>query len=137
MDGWCPAPPPAVKWVFLGVWFGGSALIWWTCVRVKRVRVDAAYLYVSNFRTEVRIPLAALVRISENPWLNPNLVTLEFRMPTAFGQRIDFMPKARWFVSPWTSHPAVAELWQLSAPAGLLVDDAAPVSVAVEELLGL
>ena len=68
MDGWCPAPLAAVKWVFLGAWLGGSAVIWWTCVRLKRVRIDEAYLYVSNFRTEVSIPLAALARISESRW---------------------------------------------------------------------
>jgi len=49
--------------------------------------------------------------------VNPNLVTLEFRMPTPFGQRIVFTPKARW-ISPWTSHPVVAELRELSARAG-------------------
>ena len=117
VDRMSPAPPPLLKWVFLGAWLGGSALIWWTCCRLKRVRVDETYLYVSNFRTEVRIPLAALLRISEKPWVSQNLVTLEFRMPTAFGQRIVFTPKARW-ISPWTSHPVVAELRELSARAG-------------------
>jgi hypothetical protein len=117
MDRMSPAPPSAVKWVFLGAWLGGSALIWWTCCRLKRVRVDEAYLHVSNFRTEVRIPLAALARISESRWVNPNVVTLEFRNPTPFGQRIAFIPKARW-VGWFDSHPVVAELRELSARAG-------------------
>ena len=68
MDRVSPAPPPGMKWEVLGLWLGGSALIWWTCGRLKRVRVDETYLYVSNFRTEVSIPLAALARISESRW---------------------------------------------------------------------
>ena len=42
-----PGSPPWLKWWFLGLWLGGSVLIWWLCVRLKRG--------------------AALVRISENP----------------------------------------------------------------------
>jgi hypothetical protein len=84
------------------------------------VRADEAYLYVSNFRTEVRIPLAALARVCDNRWVSGDPVTLEFRVPTPFGQRIVFLPEARWFVWPWlwTHHPVVAELRELSARAG-------------------
>jgi hypothetical protein len=30
-----------MKWGFLGLWLGLSALIWWFCVRLKRVRIDS------------------------------------------------------------------------------------------------
>jgi len=109
-------PPAAMKWLFLAIWVGGSALIWWTCVRLKRVRADEAFLYVSNYRTEVRIPLAALRLVSESGWVNTHPVTLKFSTPTPFGRRVVFMPKIRWFY--WTSHPVVAELRELSARAG-------------------
>src|SRR5437762_2850929 len=29
-----------MKWQFLAIWIAGSALIWWSCVRLKRVRTD-------------------------------------------------------------------------------------------------
>ena len=110
-------PPVAMKWLFLAMWVGGSALVWWSCVHLKRVRVDEAFLYVSNYATEVRIPLAALVRVRENRWMNPRPVTLEFRTPTPFGRRIVFVPKAR--LLGWGSpHPVVAELRDSSARAG-------------------
>ena len=110
-----PRGPPAA--MFLGFWLVGTALIWWSCARLKRVRVDETHLYVSNYRTEVSIPLANVRRVSESRWDRGRPVTVEFRTPTPFGQRIVFLPKARW-VGWFESHPVVAELRELSARAG-------------------
>ena len=98
-----------VKWLFLAVWIVGSAFIYWACGRLKRVRMDDSSLYISNYVREVRVPLLQVRAVTENRWINIHPVAIEFRAATAFGDRVVFMPKLRWFAS-WSSHPVVEEI---------------------------
>lgn len=107
------APPPAIKWQFLCAWIIGSAFILWFSAALKRVRVDARNLYVSNYLREAAIPLRNIESVTENRWINVHPVTVHFRAPTEFGQKITFMPKVR-FLAFWSSHPVVSELEQLA-----------------------
>ena len=102
-------PEPQVKWFFLFLTIGGSALIWWSCVRLKRVRMDDKVLYISNYTREITVPLANVAQVSENRWLNSHPVTIEFHSGTEFGSRVVFMPKFRWFAF-LSSHPVVQEI---------------------------
>ena len=106
---WFGASAPAfVRWQFLVMWIAGSAFILWSCGRLKRVRIDREFLYVSNYRREITVPLSMIEAVTENRWLNIHPVTVRFRVPTEFGQTITFMPTARfWNLS---SHPVVREL---------------------------
>lgn len=100
--------PSFMKWQFLVMWIAGSAFIIWSCGRLKRVRIDGGFLYVSNYRREITVPLSMIESVTENRWLNIHPVTVRFRVPTEFGQAITFMPTARfWNLS---SHPVVREL---------------------------
>lgn len=100
--------PAFLKWQFLVMWIAGSAFILWSCGRLKRVRIDREFLYVSNYRREVAVPLSMIEDVTENRWINIHPVTVRFRVPTEFGQTITFMPTARFF--GWSSHPVVKEL---------------------------
>jgi hypothetical protein len=111
------APPTEMKWAFLAAWIAGTAFIWWTCAPLKRVRVDDKSIYLSNYLTEVCVPLAAIEDISENRWISSHPITVKFRYDTGFGDRITFMPKVRLF-GLWSSHPVVGELHQLASRAG-------------------
>jgi hypothetical protein len=95
--------------VFGAVTLAGAGFLWWACVRLKRVRLDGHVLYISNYRDEISIPVAQVEHVSENRWLNIRPVTIEFRSETAFGQRITFMPKTRWF-GFWSAHPVLEEI---------------------------
>lgn len=106
---WLGAGAPAfLKWQFLVTWIAGSAFILWSCGRLKRVRIDREFLYVSNYRREIAVPLSMIEAVTENRWINIHPVTVRFRVPTEFGQTITFMPTARFF--GWSSHPVVQEL---------------------------
>ena len=103
-------PPDAqVKWFFLFATLVGTAFIWWACVRLKRVRMDARALYISNFSTEIVVPLANVAEVTENRWVNSHPVTIRFHSYTEFGSQVTFMPKIRWFAF-WSSHPVVEEI---------------------------
>ena len=107
------SPPGEMKWMFLVMWLVGSALILWSCARLKRVRLDDKHIYVSNFRREISIPLSLIENVSEVRWINIHPVTIHLRKDTEFGRSITFMPKVRFFAL-WSSHPIVAELMHLS-----------------------
>ena len=104
------APPdPEVKWVFLFATIAGTWFIWWSCIRLKNVRMDDKALYISNYSTEIAVPLANVGQVSENRWVNIHPITIEFHADTEFGSRVVFMPKVRWF-GFWSSHPVVQEI---------------------------
>ena len=118
-------PDPNLRWLFLGITVVGGLFIGWSCFRLKRVRMDDHMLYVSNYSTEITVPLANVARVSENRWLRDHPVTIEFYTDTEFGPRIVFMPKTRWWGS-WSSHPVVQEIRTAVARAtGKLPGDAA------------
>jgi hypothetical protein len=104
------APPPEhIKWLFLTAWLFGSAFIYWSTIRLKRVRMDDQALYISNFRQEIRVELRDIASVSENRWVNSHPITVEFHRRTEFGDRVVFMPTVRWWAG-WRPHPIVAEL---------------------------
>lgn len=106
-------PPVAMKWQFLVAWVIGSSFILWACAGLKRVRIDDTRLYISNYQREIAVPFGNVVNVTENRWLNIHPVTIEFRSPTDFGQRITFMPTILLF-GFFRSHPVVAELRKLA-----------------------
>ncbi len=102
-------PPPELRWFFLLATVAGGALLYWFCVRLKRVELDNAALYISNFAREIRVPLQDIEDVTENRWVNIHPVTVHFYRETEFGSSIVFMPEMRWFAF-FRSHPIVAEL---------------------------
>jgi hypothetical protein len=104
-----PAPPPAMKWMFLAVTLAGAASLYWFCMRLKRVEMDDVALYVSNYLQETSVPLQDIDDVRENRWVNIRPVTVTFRTATDFGERVVFMPTTRWWRF-WREHPVVDEL---------------------------
>jgi hypothetical protein len=105
-----------VRLVFLLAFLAGGISFLLFCVPLKRVRVDGSNLYVSNYREEIPVPLAAVAAVSENRWINIHPVTIHLRTETAFGNKVVFMPKQR-LTFGWRSHPVVNEIRQLVAAA--------------------
>ena len=104
---------PFAKVFFLFAWVVGSAFIYWSSIRLKEVRVDDNFLYVSNYLKEVAIPLSDIYDVTENRWINIHPVTIHLKSPSEFGDKIIFMPKTRVFAF-FSSHPVVNELKRLA-----------------------
>ena len=104
-------PPEFVKWVFLAAWLGGTTFILWSCGRIKRVQVDDEALYVSNYWSEVRIPLAEVSHFTQSYMSRPPTVTIHLRGQSVVGQRVLFIPKFRWVL--FGTHPTIIELQAL------------------------
>ena len=116
---WIGNAPNQMKWSFLVALGFGSLFIWWSCVRLKRVRVDRQSFYVSNYLKEIALPLTIIERVSENRWINIRPVTLYFRRATEFGHEIVFMPKTRMTMVIWRPHPVVDEIKRMVEQAAL------------------
>ena len=110
-------PDPGMKWLFLVMTIVGTAFIWWSCVPLKRIRMDSHALYVSNYSTEVVVPLTNVTEVTENRWINIHPVTIHFHADTEFGSHVTFMPKVRWFAF-WSSHPVVEKIQRAADLAG-------------------
>ena len=107
------AGAPKANLTILLFWIAGSAFIYWSCIRLKKVSVDDHYLYVSNYLKEISVPLSHITAVTEHRWINSHPVTVYFQFSTEFGDRIVFMPKTRWFAF-FSSHPVVGELRRLA-----------------------
>jgi len=76
--------------------------------RLKRVEVDDSILYISNYVTEIRVPLSEVINVRESWTLKWFLLGIDLRNSTAFGQHIDFRPRLRFY---WSGlHPVARDL---------------------------
>ncbi len=105
-------PPPEMKYLFLVLWLTGTAFITKSCGGLKRVSIRDGKIYISNFRREIAVPLAAVRSVSESRWNNMHPVTIRFNSVTAFGEKITFMPTMRFL--NWGRHPIVEELRRMA-----------------------
>lgn len=98
---------------FIAFWIVMFSFWFWMSLGLKKVSVDDRNLYVSNYRTEITIPLTEVSDVREFLLSEPRRVTIYLRSPTVFGSKIVFLAtyRAFAFLSP---HPIVDELIQMS-----------------------
>ena len=108
-SGWRVLAPLGVGWLFGCVFIGRMA--WY----LERVSLDGATLIVSNYWRSARIPVAALRRVTVERFVRGQPIALEFAEPTAFGRRVEFLPRSGFGAA--TRSAAVAE--ELRRLAGL------------------
>ena len=87
-----------------------AAVMWWTTASLKRVVLAGDELLVSNYRTEIRVPLTWIEKISGPSRTNPKRYTVTLVEPTDFGRRITFLPPMSWSLLLWTEPEEVGEL---------------------------
>ena len=118
-DGWkhrdgTPASMATMAFVIVCL---ATAVAWlvWLSTRLKRVAVDDCALYVSNYVTEIRVPLSEVTDVRESGTLRWFLIGVDLRSPTTFGQHLHFRPRLRLY---WSGlHPMARELKKLADQA--------------------
>jgi hypothetical protein len=83
----------ALGWLFAAVWVVGTTLIWWTCARFKRVKLNGTSLVISNYRDEITVPAVDIADVRQNRWINLRPITLTLKRQTPFGRAVTFMPR--------------------------------------------
>ncbi|MGB7624720.1 MAG: hypothetical protein WBN92_20430 [Terriglobia bacterium] len=111
-DSWGAGDSRELGWVFLVITVFGTVLFYWSCMRLKRVHLRGDVLLISNFETEIEVPLRDVERISGSLLVNPELMWLRFHRSTEFGTKVVFMPPFRFFHG-FTRHPLVEELQEM------------------------
>ena len=104
----------AGEWIFLGFLVLFS-LQTWACMRLKTIDLDDHNLYIGNFTKEISVPLSEIVNVTPKRWPGWQLVTIHLKSPSEFGNKIEFLPKARFFA--FGQHPVVRELKALAKKA--------------------
>ena len=84
----------ASRWSYIVVWLLGTALLWWLCGPLKRVRIRGDALLVSNYLTEIEVPRDEIAEVRQNLFFTSSLkpIRVTFRKSTPFGASIVFMP---------------------------------------------
>jgi len=124
--------PPDATFPFI-ILIAVLAIVWivfivWSMVKLKRVRVDQDFLYVSDYFKETQIPLRDIYDVTEFRWVNIHPVTIHLKKPSELGDKIVFAPPYRHF-GFFTSDPIVDELKQLAwskSQTGFLTNPSPP-----------
>jgi hypothetical protein len=80
----------------IGVSAGLAAFAWSLGLPLKRVLMDDAALYVSNYRVHLRVPFVEIAEVTDAGLLQWHLITVTFTSPNEFGASIVFLPELRW-----------------------------------------
>lgn len=123
------------KFIFSGIWLGGFGIgsiaaiftlgeegfafliglifgfvfLNYGCLRAKKVYIDDNFLYVSNFRKSIQIPISNIRDVSENVMFSPRPIFIEFKKETDFGKKIMFIAYSQLLLF-FSTHPAVKEI---------------------------
>jgi len=81
----------------------------WFARRLKFVSIDDDFLYVSQLRKQIQVPLTDIQHVKENFSASPKLITLTLNHPSEFGTKIVFVPTRLAFAA-LRSHPIVQEI---------------------------
>ncbi|MHB1097541.1 MAG: hypothetical protein ACYC3F_15380 [Gemmatimonadaceae bacterium] len=106
-----PGLGPNQVWILMAVAAViAIAAMWWALGRLMRVELDDDELIVSNYRTEIRVPLSNVARIGGPSRSNPPRYTLTFEEPTDLGRTIAFIPPIAWTLMRMKERDEVVEL---------------------------
>lgn len=99
-----------VRWFFLGVLLVGTAMIYWSLIRLKKVSLVGDEFVISNYRKAIRVKILDVDKVTGSVLCNPELAWLHFRVTTDFGMSAQFMLPMRFSLNPFSRHPIVEEL---------------------------
>jgi len=98
------------KWTFLIAFLISSFFIYNYCVRLKVVQIDEKFIYISNFRKKISMPISEIAGVAENYFINLHPIFITFKNGTAFGKTILFTPKGFYLRR---QHPIANELREM------------------------
>lgn len=102
---------PELAWMIVGALaLLVAVLICWTVAGLKRLELDGDDLLISNYLTEIRVPLSAIAKIDGPSATDPKRYTVTFAESAEFGRTFTFMPPMVWSLNPWAEGEEIGEL---------------------------
>ncbi|MCB1023483.1 MAG: hypothetical protein KDB79_03780 [Acidobacteria bacterium] len=99
----------SVSWVLVIPVLIVVGFVIFQAMRLKKVSIDSEFVYVSNYRKEIKIPLSDINDVTGYVGLHMQPVTIQLRQRTPFGKNIVFLPHFS-DLSLFNTHPVVSEL---------------------------
>lgn len=103
-------------WFFLAGLMLAIALRWRVAL-IKQVVLQDDTFRISNFREQHTVPVSQLCAVEASRWMQPELITLQFKRDTGFGKTIVFAADHRWFFVD--QHPVADELRSMIVRPGV------------------
>lgn len=82
-----------------------------TLLRLKRVEIDADFVYVTNYFRHFRYPYHNIEKIIERDYRLFRIATIHFVKPGSFGKTAIFLPSGSLYNDFWEAHPALKVEW--------------------------
>jgi hypothetical protein len=106
-------PDLLFKLHFLVMWVLGSTFILWFVRRLSDLWIERDELVIVRGRSEERVPLAAVVKVSETRFWNPKQIKVELQPGAGTRSQVIFVaPQV--IQLPFTDHPSVRQLRELA-----------------------
>ena len=100
-------PALTFRLLLTGAYLLGLALIWRTLWQLKRVEMDAEYVYATDYFKHFRYPWTNVERLEEKDFLLFRTVTIHLKVPGRFGKRLVFIPSMHRLQDFLNEHPRV------------------------------
>jgi hypothetical protein len=113
LNGWFASSAGLSAGMMLLIHFVFLAYVLFLFWPIKKIVIDDHNLYVSDWRTDITVPLTEIERVSEFIISEPRRVTIHLKNPSLFGRKLVFLATYRTF-SFFSSHPIVSELRELA-----------------------
>lgn len=110
--------------LFAALWLPVALAVCCYGWRRKHVSVDGQFLYVTNYRKEIAIPLSEVGGVTYFGLGSIQTVTVHLRSPSEFGRRIKFTPR-RHSLFGIDEPPAVGQLRSLARQQGRVTPNGA------------
>ena len=86
-------------------YFLGLAILYWAMMRLKRVEMDDAFVYVTNYIKTYRYPYHNLEKIEESDYLLFRSIHIYLKEPGKFGKKMTFVAHRNRFDNFIKTHP--------------------------------
>lgn len=87
----------------------GATILFFTLMKLHRVEMDEAFIYVTNYVKTARYPYHQIEKINEIDFLILSTVTIHFKNKGVFGKKVTFVPSRYRFQGFLNHHPEIVE----------------------------
>jgi len=96
--------------IFMTIFFViGATILYFTLLKLHRVEMDEAFIYVTNYIKTARYPYHQIEKIAEVDFLILSTVTIHFKNKGVFGKKATFVPSRYRFQGFLNQHPEVVK----------------------------
>lgn len=102
-------PIDTARWFMTFLFLTGVTILYFTLLKLHRVEMDEAFVYVTNYIKTARYPYHSIEKIDEKDFLVLSTVTVYFKEKGIFGKKVTFIPSQYRFQGFLNKHPQVVE----------------------------